>query len=94
MENLTVLISYVTVFLYPRTGTCWVSMHVVLSTKNHEFIKIDTSRNLSFDKAIVYINKHNMKMEKSKLGYGLFVAKKDRYEIEKKRREQMYSKKI
>lgn len=94
MKNLTVLISRVSVFLFMKSGTCLVSTHIVLSTKKHEIIEINTNRNVPFIEAINYINKHGMKMKKSQYGEDLFVAYKDRYEIEKKRRERMYSKKI
>lgn len=94
MENLSVLISYVTVFLFIKSDECMISTHIVLSTKEHDIIKIDTNRNVPFMEAINYINKHGMKMTKSQFSDELFVARKDKYEIEKKRREKMYSKKI
>lgn len=94
MKNLSVLISYVTVFLFMKSDNCMISTHIVLATKNHDIIKIDTTRNVPFMEAINYINKYGMKMTKSQYCNDLFVARKDKFEIEKKRRERMYSKKI
>ena len=84
MKNLTVLISYVSVYLFMRTGVCSVDTHIVVSTKEHEFIEINTSRNIPIIEALAYINKHGMKMEKIKFSEDAFVARKDRYLIERK----------
>lgn len=87
MKDMLVLVSRVSVYLFMHSGVCSINTHIVLSTKEHKRIEINTNRNVSMHDALAYMNKHGMKMTKIEFSDDGFVAEKDRYTIEKKHRK-------